>query len=78
MKAKTYVLVSTLAVAILFSCNRGKSTFEPPDSRPIQSIEIADAETLKEIKNWDGKKKIVALAAAYLNDIRLIDNLILN
>jgi hypothetical protein len=44
MKAKTYVLVSTLAVAILFSCNRGKSTFEPPDSRPIQSIEIADAE----------------------------------
>ena len=26
---------------------------------------------------WDGKKKLVALVAAYLNEIRLIDNIIL-
>jgi len=44
----------------------------------VDYVEIADAGNLDEIKNWDGKKKIVALAAAYLNDVRLIDNLILN
>ena len=44
----------------------------------VDYVEIADAENLEEIKNWNGKKKIVALTAAYLNDIRLIDNLILN
>ncbi len=40
-------------------------------------IEIADAETLSAENTWNGKKKIVALAAAYLNDIRLIDNVVL-
>jgi pantoate--beta-alanine ligase len=44
----------------------------------VDYIEIADAENLEEIKNWDDQKKMVALTAAYLNDIRLIDNLILN
>jgi len=44
----------------------------------VDYVEIADAKNLEEIKSWDGKKKIVALTAAYLNDIRLIDNLILN
>ena len=44
----------------------------------VDYVEIANADNLEEIKNWDGKKKMVALTAAYLNDIRLIDNLILN
>jgi pantoate--beta-alanine ligase len=38
-------------------------------------IEIADADTLEIINNWNGKIKIVALAAAFLNNVRLIDNL---
>jgi pantoate--beta-alanine ligase len=41
-------------------------------------VEIADASDLQLIKNWDGKKKIVALVAAFLNDVRLIDNMDLN
>ncbi len=41
-------------------------------------IEIADADTLQLLNNWDGKEKLVALAAAFLNEIRLIDNLLLN
>jgi pantothenate synthetase len=28
--------------------------------------------------HWDGKQKLVALAAAFLNEVRLIDNMILN
>lgn len=41
-------------------------------------VEIADASNLRLIEKWDGKKEIVALVAAFLNDIRLIDNLDLN
>jgi len=41
-------------------------------------IEIADTATLALQEKWDGKKKLVALVAAYLNDVRLIDNLVLN
>lgn len=44
----------------------------------VDYVEIADATTLDEIKIWDGKQKPVALVAAYMNEVRLIDNLILN
>ena len=41
-------------------------------------IEIADARTLEPVKNWDGTQKMIALAAAALNEVRLVDNLMLN
>jgi pantoate--beta-alanine ligase len=41
-------------------------------------IEIASADTLTILHNWDGQQKIVALAAAYLNEVRLIDNMLIN
>jgi pantoate--beta-alanine ligase len=44
----------------------------------VDYVEIASADNLAILSNWDGTKKIVALAAAYLNEVRLIDNLILN
>lgn len=44
----------------------------------VDYIEIADAKTLEPVSNWDGEKKLVALAAAFLNEVRLIDNLLLN
>jgi pantoate--beta-alanine ligase len=44
----------------------------------IDYVEIADAGTLAEIKNWDGSQKIVALIAAFQHEIRLIDNMLLN
>jgi pantoate--beta-alanine ligase len=43
----------------------------------VDYTEIADAETLELQHDWDGKKKLVALVAAYLNEVRLIDNIIL-
>lgn len=44
----------------------------------VDYIEIADATNLEIANNWDGKQKLVALAAAYLSEVRLIDNVLLN
>jgi len=43
----------------------------------VDYTEIADADTLELQNEWDGKRKLVALVAAYLNDVRLIDNIVL-
>ena len=43
----------------------------------VDYTEIADAATLEIVSDWDGKAKLVALVAAYLNNVRLIDNIIL-
>jgi len=44
----------------------------------VDYVEIADAATLQIINEWDGKQKLVALAAAFLNGVRLIDNILLS
>lgn len=44
----------------------------------IDYIEIADADTLELVENWNGKQKVVALVAAFLNNVRLIDNMVIN
>jgi pantoate--beta-alanine ligase len=41
----------------------------------VDYIEIADADNLQPVDDWDGIDELVILAAAYINDIRLIDNL---
>jgi len=43
----------------------------------VDYTEIADAATLNIVNDWDGKVKLVALVAAYLNNVRLIDNIFL-
>lgn len=40
-------------------------------------VEIADAATLELKDNWNGKDKLVALCAAFLGEVRLIDNMLL-
>lgn len=40
-------------------------------------VEIADARTLELKDDWNGKDKLVALCAAFLGDVRLIDNMLL-
>lgn len=43
----------------------------------VDYIEIANAANLEIIEHWDGHTKTVALAAAFLGSVRLIDNLVL-
>jgi pantoate--beta-alanine ligase len=44
----------------------------------VDYVEIADAGDLQLVNHWDGKQELVALAAAFLDDVRLIDNVLLN
>jgi len=44
----------------------------------IDYIELANAKTLEKIANWNGKEKIVVLAAAFIGNVRLIDNVLIN
>lgn len=42
----------------------------------IDYIEVANSDTLELLNDWDGKEGIVILIAAFLNEVRLIDNLL--
>lgn len=44
----------------------------------VDYVEVADADTLAPAEYWDGHSPLVALVAAFLNEVRLIDNLPLN
>jgi len=44
----------------------------------VDYVEIADAGDLKIVDQWDGKQRLVTLAAAYLEKVRLIDNLLID
>jgi pantoate--beta-alanine ligase len=41
-------------------------------------VEIVNAEDLSSIKEWNKDKKAVVLVAAFMNEVRLIDNMLLN
>jgi len=43
----------------------------------VDYAELAKADTLDLVDEWNGQDKLVALIAAYLNEVRLIDNMIL-
>lgn len=44
----------------------------------VDYVEIADAITLEPVTEWDGRQKLVALVAAFNNEVRLIDNMLIN
>ena len=43
----------------------------------VDYAEIAHADTLALLDKWNGTDPVVALIAAYIGDVRLIDNLVL-
>lgn len=40
-------------------------------------VAIADADTLEALSEWNGKRPLVALIAAFMGNVRLIDNLVI-
>ena len=65
-------LMDVARLKSLASSSLAKSGFK------VDYVEIADAKTLELLDTWNGKQKIVALAAAFLGNVRLIDNMVLN
>ncbi len=43
----------------------------------VDYVEIADADTLELQEEWDGRKPLVILVAAFLHEVRLIDNMLI-
>jgi len=43
----------------------------------VDYVEIANASSLEPVEFWDGKMPMVALIAAFLHEVRLIDNMLL-
>lgn len=43
----------------------------------VDYVEIADQNTLQLVDNWKGSTPLIALAAAYIGDVRLIDNMMM-
>ncbi len=43
----------------------------------VDYVEIAEVDSLHSVSVWDGRSKVVALIAAYMGNVRLIDNMIL-
>ena len=81
------------ATTIFVSLRYIKENLNPGDTKKIKDaakdmllqngfrtdyIEIADANTLELVEDWNGKQKVVVLAAAFINNVRLIDNLEVN
>jgi pantoate--beta-alanine ligase len=54
------------------------TTFLNENGFKVDYVEIADAGNLQPVHEWNGKQKLVTLTAAFLNEVRLIDNLLLN
>lgn len=55
----------------------GRMKLEQNDLVP-DYLEIAHASSLQPVTNWDGNAPLIALAAAYIHEVRLIDNMRLN
>ena len=43
----------------------------------VDYVSIADASTLEPVTEWNGQQPIIVLVAAFLGEVRLIDNLLL-
>lgn len=56
------------------SANAGKMLMDAGFDK-IDYISIAHAQNLEHIEHWDGQTPLVALAAAFLSGVRLIDNI---
>ncbi len=56
-------------------CESCTSTIEQNSSLKVEYFEIVDAHTFEEIISWEDSKEIIALVAAFIGKVRLIDNM---
>ncbi len=71
------MIKSNIKPGNLLALKKAATFFLETNGYKVDYTEIADAKTLALQTDWDGKRKLVALVAAYLNEVRLIDNIVL-
>ncbi len=71
-------LKERLAPGSLISLKNSGVAFLSSKGFEVDYVEIADAETLEIENEWNGRKPLVFLIAAFLGNVRLIDNLVMN
>jgi len=54
-----------------------EDTFKKDKNVTLEYFEIVDAETLQAVRKWDESDQLAACIAAYVENVRLIDNIIL-
>jgi pantoate--beta-alanine ligase len=69
------IIKNNIVPGELTSIKKEATIFLEKNGYKVDYTEIADALTLEIQNEWDGKKQLVALVAAYLNEVRLIDNI---
>ncbi len=62
----------------LASLVQGATRMLEAEGFKVDYVAIADAGDLQPVSTWDGQQKLVALIAAFNNEVRLIDNMLLN
>jgi pantoate--beta-alanine ligase len=72
-EALTYIKQNLKTGSLHSLLEKAKSILLQKNFR-VDYIATADATTLDPIQDWDGKESLVALVAAYQNEVRLIDN----
>ena len=84
-RAKAPALYETLIFLRQNICNGSLRDIKKEATEHLQKkgfktdyVEIANAKTLKPINEWDARTNIVGLIAAYIDSVRLIDNMMLN
>jgi pantoate--beta-alanine ligase len=75
-KALTFIQKNVHAGLFENELDEAKNILVKSDFK-IDYVEIADAETLQILHEWNGKQKLVALVAAFQDQVRLIDNMVL-
>ncbi|MEO7982924.1 MAG: pantoate--beta-alanine ligase [Bacteroidota bacterium] len=70
------MIKNELAAANLSMLKKKAQTILEEAGFKVEYVEIADAGDLSPVNSWDGKQKIVALIAAFMNEVRLIDNML--
>jgi pantoate--beta-alanine ligase len=69
---------SELAAGNLEDCRKEAWEMLEHNGLKPDYVEMADAETLMAINEWSKEKPVVILIAAYMNEVRLIDNMVIS
>ncbi|MBS1935214.1 MAG: pantoate--beta-alanine ligase [Bacteroidetes bacterium] len=75
-KALTFIQKNIHTGSLMNNITEAKNILLKSDFK-IDYVEIANAETLQILQQWDGKQNLVALVAAFQGQVRLIDNMLL-